>query len=357
MKSGTMKVNSFTIRAILFVLAFFLNVQGFIVYAQVGAGSSTLPPAPAPPGSSSLYIQDPYQAPASSGGPLLKNPPSNSFNSLSFGGDDGIKFIQNLGLDVTWIVSGASKKNMGLFRFDVCLDVPLPYFDKPENTLFFEPRFAMNFFNGPKGDFGGEYKSFTSNEFDVSLGLRWLPKFQLNKMATPLNFDFFFSVGLYTDFKRINGRSFRFPSWAYLSLDLTNNIKAKIGVWVLDRVRYTILPSGGVIWTPNDQWEFQILFPNPRITYRPANAVLKDMSLFARGEYGGGSWTVHNDEGTFQKDYNDYRILFGLDWKGPANGIGYFEFGGSFGRELYFNKGVGSYKLNPGFILQAGLHF
>lgn len=357
MKTRTMKSYSAAIRVLLFLLAFFLNVQGFIVHAQVGYGSSTLPPPPAPPGSSSLGIQDPYQAPSSQGGPLLKNPPSNSFNSLSFGGDDGIKFIQNFGLDVTWIVSGASRKNMGLFRFDLCLDVPLPYFDKNENTLFFEPRFAMNLFNGPKGDFGGEYKSFTSNEFDVSLGLRWLPKFQLCKMATPLEFDFFFSVGLYTDFKRINGHSFRFPSWAYLSLDVTNNIKAKIGVWVLDRVRYTILPSGGVIWTPNDQWEFQILFPNPRITYRPVNATLRDMSLFVRGEYGGGSWTFHNNEGTFQKDYNDYRILFGLDWRGPANGVGFFEFGGSFGRELYVDKGVGSYKLNPGFILQAGLHF
>lgn len=352
-----MKSYPVSIRVIFFLLAFVMNVPGFIVYAQVGAGSSTLPPAPAPPGSSSLYIQDPYQAPVSQGGPLLNNPPSNSFNSLSFGGEDGIKFIQNLGLDVTWIVSGASKKNMGLFRFDVCMDVPLPYFARQENALFFEPRFAMNLFNGPKGDFDGKYESLTSNEFDVSLGLRWLPKFQLNKMATPLEFDFFFSVGLYTDFKSIKGRSFRFPSWAYLSLDLTNNIKAKIGVWVLDRVRYTILPSGGVIWTPNDRWEFQILFPNPRVTYRPVNAVLKDMSLFARGEYGGGSWTVKTDDGTYRKDYNDYRILLGLDWRGPANGIGFFEFGGSFGRELYFNKGVGSYKIHPGFILQAGLHF
>ncbi len=352
-----MKSYSVAIRVILFLLAFFLNVQGFVVYAQVGAGSSTLPPAPAPPGSSSLYIQDPYQAPASSGGPLLKNPPSNSFNSLSFGSDDGIKFIQNFGLDATWIASGSGRKNMGLFRFDVCLDVPLPYFANQENTLFFEPRFAMNFFNGPKGNFIDHYESLSSTDFDASLGLRWLPKFQLNKMATPLEFDLFFSVGLYSDFKSVTGKSFRFPSWAYLSLDLTNNIKAKIGVWVLDRERYTLMPSGGVIWTPNDRWEFQILFPNPRITYRPVNAVLKDMSLFARGEYGGGSWTVKTDEGTFCKDYNDYRILFGFDWKGPANGIGYFEIGGSFGRELYFNRGRGSYNLNPGFILQAGLHF
>jgi len=352
-----MKSFSAPILAFSFLLKVLLFLQGGSVYAQVAAGSSTLPPAPAPPGSSSLAIQDPYQAPATSGGPLLKNSPSNSFNSLKFGGENGTKLFQNFGLDVTWITSGSDRSKMGLFRFDVCGDMAIPLFANQENPFLFEPRFAMNIFNGPKGDFLGEYENFSVNQYDVSLGLRWLPKFQLSRMATPLEFDLFFSVGLYTDFKSLTSRSFRFPSWAYLSLDVTNNIKAKIGVWVLDRVRYSILPSGGVVWTPNDRWEFQILFPNPRVTYRPVNATLKDMSLFVRGEYGGGSWTTKTDEGTFRKDYNDYRILFGLDWKGPANGTGFFELGGAFGRELYFNEGLGSYGLDAGFILQAGLHF
>lgn len=339
-----------------FLLAFLAILLHFITsvaFAQVAPASSTLPPEPAPPGYSALTYQDPYQAPANASRPLLSNPPSNPFNSLKFGGGDSTKLFQNFGVDFTWITASAARKNMGLFRLDLCGDMAIPLFASQENPFLFEPRFAMNYWSGPKSN----VYDMAAHTFDASLGLRWLPKFQLAQMATPLNFDLFFSIGIYSDFEKVTGSSFRFPSWGYVSLDVTNNIKAKIGVWYLDRVRNKVFPSGGVIWSPNPQWEFQILFPNPRVTYRPPGASLKDMSVFARGEYGGGSWTVSHDLlGNCQTDYNDYRLLFGIDWKGRANGQGFFEIGVAFARELYLARG-GSYDLDPGFIMQAGFHF
>ena len=331
-----------------------LNATPNPVQAQVAAGSPTLPPEPAPPGASSMSFQDPYQAPASASRPLLENPPSNPFNSLQFGGDSGTRLFQNFGADFTWITSKAASHGMGLFRLDLSGDMAIPLFASQENPFLFEPRFAINYWNGPQS---GIY-DMAAHTFDASLGLRWLPKFQLASMATPFEFDIFFSVGVYSDFKKISGKSFRFPSWAYLSLDVTNNIKAKIGIWYLDRVRCKILPSGGVIWSPNEQWEFQLLFPNPRVTYRPAGGSLRDLSVFARGEYGGGSWSVDHEFGGVERtDYNDYRILFGLDWKGRANGQGFFELGVAFARELYFADGRNSYELDAGFIMQTGFHF
>ncbi|MDO4426278.1 MAG: hypothetical protein Q4D17_11015 [Planctomycetia bacterium] len=340
--------------AVFFIIGLILHSLSLCAAAQVASASPTLPPEPAPPGASSLTTyQDPYQAPGNSSRPLLSNPPSNPFNSLKFGDGDSTKLFQNFGVDFTWITASSSRKNMGLFRLDLCGDMAIPLFASQENPFLFEPRFAMNYWSGPKSD---QY-DMAAHTFDASLGLRWLPKFQLAQMATPLNFDLFFSIGIYSDFKKISGSSFRFPSWGYLSLDVTNNIKAKIGIWYLDRVRNKIFPSGGVIWSPNDQWEFQILFPNPRVTYRPPGATLKDMSVFARGEYGGGSWSVsHEQFGNCQTDYNDYRLLFGIDWKGRANGQGFFELGVAFARELYLARG-GSYDLDPGFIMQAGFHF
>ncbi len=325
------------------------------LFAQVGEGSATLPPEPAPPGASALGYQDPYQAPASSSRPLLDNPPSNPFNSIKLGNPDGsTKLFQNWGMDVTWITSDAEPDNMGLFRFGLHGNIAIPLFASQENPLLLEPRFAMNFWNGP---LSGTY-DMPGRTYDASLGVRWLPKFQLASMATALDFDLFFSVGVYSDFHKASSESFRFPSWGYVSFDVTNNIKAKIGVWYLDRVNHKILPSGGVIWSPNQQWEFQILFPNPRVTYRPAGATLRDLSLYARGEYGGGSWAVAHEIGGIERtDYNDYRIMFGLDWKGRAGGTGFFELGVAFAREIYIADSRKGHDLDPGFIFQTGFNF
>ena len=327
--------------------------------AQYG-GTETLPPPPSPPGGSGLAIQDPYMVPADTSRPLFENPPSNPFSSYSSQTTEpvaGTRLFQNFGADFTWITPKAGQKQMGLFRIDVAGDIAFPICASQDRPLLLEPRFAINWWNGPQSNL----YDMASSTFDASLGLRWMPQWKLNSMATALEFDLFFSVGIYSDFKKVTGESFRFPSWAYVSLDFTKTIKGKIGIWYLDRVRYKIFPSGGIIWSPNSQWEFQILFPNPRVTYRPVGGGFRDMNLYARGEYGGGSWTVqHLVDGNCRTDYNDYRIMFGLDWANKYRSTGYFEIGVAFGRELYFADARNrnhSYSLDAGFIMQAGLHF
>ncbi|MDO4574590.1 MAG: hypothetical protein Q4D98_05190 [Planctomycetia bacterium] len=323
---------------------------------------ATMPPAPSAPGGSTYGIQDPYAMPADTSRPLFDTPasacpaascptgscPTNSCPTSS------TRLFQNFGVDFTWITPKSGVKQMGLFRIDTSGDIAFPVFGSTERPLMLEPRFAINWWNGPKSD----WSDMASSTFDASLGLRWMPQLQLNCFSTALEFDLFFSVGLYSDFKKVSSHSFRFPSWAYVSLDLTKTIKAKIGVWYLDRVRYKIFPSGGVVWSPNNQWEFQILFPNPRVTYRPVGGGLRDLSLYARGEYGGGSWTVdHVYGGDFRTDYNDYRIMFGFDWSNRYKATGYFELGIAFARELYFDDPRGAQKLDAGFMLETGFRF
>ncbi|MDO4570209.1 MAG: hypothetical protein Q4D38_07500 [Planctomycetia bacterium] len=337
--------------------AVFVLAVCFVVSAraQVGMGSDILPPEPAPPGASSLAM-DPYAPPGNTARPLWENPPSNPFGN--FHGDDaaGTRLFQNFGVDLTWITPSSSPHNMGLFRMDFAGDIAFPLGAMPDRPILFEPRFAINYWNGPQSD---EY-DMAPQTFDASLGLRWLPQWQCPSFAT-IDFDLFFSVGIYSDFREVSSESFRFPSWGYVALNLTPNVRLKLGVWYLDRVRHKIFPSGGVIWTPNEQWEFQIMFPNPRVTYRPAGASLQDMTLYVRGEYGGGSWTVeHEYWNDCRTDYNDYRIMFGFDWSNRYRSTGFFELGVAFARELYFDDSTRprrSYDLDAGFILQAGLHF
>ena len=340
-------------------LALILSIAaGSYASAQVGYGSSTLPPEPAPPMNPNPPM-DVYSAAAGPNtGGSVTGAQSNPFtgSALFERSAPGTRLFQNFGATATWITPQARDHNMGLFRIDAAGDVAFP-FGGLEQPLFLEPRFALNLWNGPKSD---EY-DMAGNTFDASLALRWNPNWQLKFLQNPIRFDLLFSVGLYSEFSAVNGHSFRFPSWAYAAYDVTPTIQLKFGAWYLDRVRYKIFPAGGIIWTPNPQWEFQILFPSPRITYKPAGTSGKPMDniqMYVRGDYGGGSWTVgHEYGGNVRTDYNDYRILFGVDWQNPPRAEGFLEVGVAFARELYFADDRKGYDLDPGFILQGGITF
>ncbi|MDO4550867.1 MAG: DUF6268 family outer membrane beta-barrel protein [Planctomycetia bacterium] len=295
--------------------------------------------------------------------PVQESPPlfsgNGAFASNPFQYDSdtstGPRLFQHWGTDLTWITTSSDGgKKLGLFRLSFDGEITIPIFAL-EHPLYFKPRFAVNYWNGPQSDI----YDMPPQTFDASLGLAWQPQWKAECLGgTEINFDLYFSVGIYSDFRKVSGKSFRFPSYGYFSLKLTPNVQLKLGVYYLDRVRYKISPAGGLIWTPNNQWEFQFLFPNPQVTYRPEMSSFNNLVLYARGEYGGGSWTIKhmNGRGVERVDYNDYRIMFGGSWVTTRRHEGYFEIGLSFARELYYSD-LRSHSVNAGFIMSGGFHF
>jgi hypothetical protein len=81
--------------------------------------------------------------------------------------------------------------------------------------------------------------------------------------------------------------------------------------------------------------------------------------VYVAGELGGGSWHFQRANGQDDAyDYNDLRLILGLEWKNqsvPGLG-GYFEAGYAFNREI-------EYASNPGFdpddtvMLRGGVTF
>ena len=304
-------------------------------------------------------MQDPYQPPTTENTPVFDDSRplfSNPFTFSAPAVPAGQRLFQNWGVQTTWITSDDGPHRMGLFRLGFDGEIAFPIFAL-EHPLCVVPHFAINYWDGPESD----VYDMPPQTFDTSLGLSWKPSWNITSLNKTIDFDLFFSVGIYADFRRMTGQSFRFPSWAYGSLLLTKNIRLKLGVYYLDRVRCKILPSGGLIWTPNSQWRFEFLFPNPRVVYRPGTTNLNNLEFYARGEYGGGSWTIKHHETGFAErvervDYNDYRIMLGGNWNTCRTGTAYFEIGISFARELYYQN-LKRYALDPGFVMEGGLHF
>ena len=87
-----------------------------------------------------------------------------------------------------------------------------------------------------------------------------------------------------------------------------------------------LLPSGGVVWKPNNDVVFEILFPNRKISKRLTTVDTTDWWGYIRGDYRGGAWTVnspispHPESPTASTsfDYDDFRAALGLEFTQPG---------------------------------------
>ena len=99
-----------------------------------------------------------------------------------------------------------------------------------------------------------------------------------------------------------------------------------------------LLPAGGIVWTPNSDVRFDILFPNPKFTKRIITIGTTDWRFMVRGEYGGGEWTVKRIAGLDEVNYNDIRIATGLEFDRSGGIHGSLEVGVAFAREILFRN-------------------
>ena len=112
----------------------------------------------------------------------------------------------------------------------------------------------------------------------------------------------------------------------------------------LDRLQVKLLPSGGIVWTPNPDIEFNILFPNPKIRKRLDELRQRGMvdvrlrRLRRRiVDHQAGEYPRHFRSGVAGQndafDYDDIRVAVGLEFLTPRNFNGWFEVGGAFSRQ------------------------
>ena len=127
----------------------------------------------------------------------------------------------------------------------------------------------------------------------------------------------------------------------------------------LDRIKVKILPAGGVIWTPSEDAHYDILFPNPKLSHRWTTLGTTDVWYYVAGEYGGGSWTIERIGGASDAfDYNDIRIMLGLETIAQSRLRGNFEVGYVFDRQIIYRSGMPD-RIDPNstVMLRAGIAY
>ncbi len=276
-------------------------------YATPGAG--------APP----LLPQDPTM-------PVFPGPPSDTITTWK-------RFLQEMRMDYVWI-PGTASNEFGVNDVDLTAEFAIPFLRNPQTPLLITPGFTFHWWNGPVFAVA---PALPPRAYSAYLNAAWNP--QLTRV---LSGELAFRVGVYSDFSEVVNESIRYQGYGYGLVALSPSFQLKAGVIYLDRNKIKLLPAGGVIWTPNDDVRFEILFPNPKLAIRLPGYSTTEWWFYARGEYGGGAWTVETAyfgmTPLVEIDYNDLRFALGVDFQTVRGLNGLFEVGITFEREIFYPR-------------------
>ena len=258
------------------------------------------------------------------------------------GGESPLQAIRHT---TTWLVpGGAEGLGMAEFEFSAVFGFPLPTRASP---LVITPGAAIRWTEGP------EIVDLPSRLYDAFLDIR-----HIRPLSPRWKADLSIKPGVYRDFEsggddglRIQGRGLAVFEYSPVSTFL-------LGVTYLDREDVNLLPVAGWIYTPSDDWRWEILFPRPRVARRLSVFGGCEHWAYVGGEFGGGSWGVLRTSGRGDVvTLRDFRVLLGWERKHPHRPDARLEVGYVFGRQLEYISDDTEFDLDDTVLLRGGIVF
>ena len=312
-------------------------------YAAPPTGSPyTAAPYATPPYGASPYAAGPYDPGVY---PPPGSPPASEFFSQP------TRFLQLIEFDNTWLAGGGAQ-GLGVNDDELSATFAIPLF-AAWSPFLVTPGFAFHFWDGPNSANFAGMPDMPPRTYDAYLDTAWKPQF-----SPRLGADLAVRVGVYSDFNSVNFRSLRLPSRALGVFTASPQWQFAAGIVYLDRLSVRLLPAGGVIWTPNADTRYEILFPRPKLSQRITTIRNTDIWGYVAGEYGGNTWTIDRVVvGPDVVDYADLRLILGGEWVGYHRVRANFEVGYVFNRRLKYRSGTPTAEPNDTVMLRGGLAF
>ena len=245
-----------------------------------------------------------------------------------------MRFMQEIRLRATWLADFGGDDALGVTDVELSATFAWPLFYN-QSPLLITPGFAVHYWDGPLTK-PPLFADLPPRTYDAYLDFAWLP--QINNW---FSVDLGVRVGVYSDFETFETDSLRIMGRGLGIVRLNETVQLAAGVVYADRLRIKLLPAGGVIWTPNADARYEIVFPKPKLSHRWTTWGTTDLWAFVGAEIGGGSWTVERlTVGNDTFDYNDIRVFVGLDTTGPRGLRTTLEVGYVFDRQLIYKSSL-----------------
>jgi len=212
--------------------------------------------------------------------------------------------FQKVNFDALWAPKGKGERGLGLTQLNLSatFGLPAPTKDAP---LLVKPFIQTSFFDTSVG---------SETFYTAGLDLLWFVPLVKNKYMLAVG-----AVPSYSGDFKAKKESFQIPAHLVGIWSCNPRTKILLGVLYLDRkTSYNWLPMGGIIWTPNEDINFELTFPRVRLSQRlkwwgsVAGDSVSDW-LYGGFEFGTGSWGWQAGPGDTRFEYSDYRLLLGYE--------------------------------------------
>jgi len=157
---------------------------------------------------------------------------------------------------------------------------------------------------------------------------------------------------------KLDRNAFNFDGRAIATFKASQQWSFVGGVAIWDRVTTMVVPHAGVIWTPNERWEFRILYPKSRISYFLGNRWNADFWVYGQAEYTAEAWQSVDPQSPNidRMQITDDRLSLGLRWDSGRYSV-FTEGGYVFNRQIKFEGSAPGFDLDNTWMFRAGFRY
>lgn len=206
------------------------------------------------------------------------------------------------------------------------------------------------------------YRSWTgpSNPHLPSNVFRFAFDLLLVTAVDPVGIEVAFTPALVTDFDApVGSDAFNWDGRAALRLQASPELAIMLGVAYWDRVNDIVIPYGGLIWNPSENWRFSLTFPKASIDAFLLNLGATSIWLYGGFEYHVEAYQIDlgSPSGPDEKiQLADFRAVLGMRFDGDKTSA-LVEGGWVFDRRVKFLHGTPGFDIGTSSIIRIGLLF
>jgi hypothetical protein len=267
---------------------------------------------------------------------------------VPLGSRDG--FFQRIKLTTTWIPQ-LEDDSLGWTDIRTDLVTALPFFTR-ENPIIITPTYEIHFLDGP------DNLALPPRLHDASIDFHIFRVYDNHWIA-----DFAVTPGVYADdYSFDSSKALRINGRALGIYAPTVDLKWVLGVTYLDGGWSKVVPVAGVMYTPTDDVEYQLVFPTPRVAWRLSSSPCPGQDerwVYVAMEYGNSAWAIQQANGAEDElASRDYRVLIGYEHKVVGGVFSRIEAGYVFNRDLKVASiSANDIPLDNSFLLRLGVSY
>lgn len=241
---------------------------------------------------------------------------------------------------------------LGMFSMRSAATRDLDFNDPSNFDIEFE--FSLHFLSGPlKAD-------MPARLYDLYFNVHWL-----QQLGDGFGVDANFDLGLFTDFEDSVREGWRYPGRALAFWNLNGEEQEDVltllgGIEFFDTDRARVVPAGGLVLQPSDNFRLELYFPRPAVKWRVSHDESSDSWFYVRGDFQSSAWAIERSTGNADvATLSEKRFAIGMETRSlkKKGETSFMEIGYVFDRELRYRSTVGDIDPSSSMMFRFGSRY